>query len=160
MVGSDRGCVRRVRAADGSPGVRTTLGGQDVFVYDALPGPNGLAGVPGTIAARQHGAVLVRTGDGTIWVGQVRLADAPRDRSIKLPASIGLSDHLGGVPELIGAHNREAAFRDISDDSSAAWEWCPSSFYNGAMSSMTAAAWRAPYGGPRRRTPAYSSLGR
>ena len=66
--------VRRIRAADGSPGVRTTLCGRDVFVYDALPGPNGPAGEPGTVTARQHGAVLVRTGDGTIWIGQVTVA--------------------------------------------------------------------------------------
>jgi putative two-component system hydrogenase maturation factor HypX/HoxX len=126
---------RRVRAADSSPGVRTTLCGLDVFVYDALPGPNGLAGVPGTVAARQHGAVLVRTGDGTIWVGQARLAEAERDRSIKLPASIGLSDHLGGVPGLIGAHNREAGFREISYERFGCVGVVSFDFYNGAMSS-------------------------
>src|SRR4029077_6122842 len=58
--------VRRIRAADGelggrrvaavaSPGGRTLFGGQDFFFYDALPGPKGPAGEPGTVAARQHG---------------------------------------------------------------------------------------------------------
>jgi len=127
--------VRRIRAADGSPGVRTTLCGQDVFVYDALPGPNGPAGEPGTVTARQHGAVLVRTGDGTIWIGQVRPAGAPRDRSIKLPASIGLSEYLDGVPELIGGHNREAGFREISYERFGCVGVVSFDFYNGAMSS-------------------------
>ena len=127
--------VRRIRAADGSPGVRTTLCGEEIFVYDALPGPAGPAGEPGTVAARQHGAVLVRTGDGTIWVGQVRPAGAPHDRSIKLPASIGLSEPLDGVPELIGAHDHAAGFRDISYERFGYVGVVSFDFYNGAMSS-------------------------
>ena len=63
--------LRRIRAADGSPGVRTTLCGVEVSVFDADPGPPA-PGDPGTIVRRHHDAVLVRTGDGSIWVGQVR----------------------------------------------------------------------------------------
>ena len=33
--------VRRIRASDGSPGVRTTLGGVEVSVFDAAPRPTG-----------------------------------------------------------------------------------------------------------------------
>jgi putative two-component system hydrogenase maturation factor HypX/HoxX len=47
--------LRRIRAADGSPGVRTTLAGVAVFVFDAHPGP-ALPGEPGEIVRRCHGA--------------------------------------------------------------------------------------------------------
>ena len=63
--------LRRIRAADGSPGVRTTLCGLPVSVFDAHRG-SAAAGEPGTVVARRHGAVLVRTGDGAIWVGHAR----------------------------------------------------------------------------------------
>ena len=64
--------LRHIRAADGSPGVRTTLCGLAVSVFDAHAGPAPADGEPGTVIGRRHGAVLVRTGDGTIWVGHAR----------------------------------------------------------------------------------------
>jgi methionyl-tRNA formyltransferase len=66
--------LRRIRAADGAPGVHTQLCGMPVTVFDAHPArihPRERAG-PGTVVGRRHGAVLVRTGDGGIWVGQLR----------------------------------------------------------------------------------------
>ena len=74
--------VRRIRAADGSPGVRTTLCDVPVSVFDAHAGP-ALPGEPGTIVRRHHDAVLVRTGDGSVWIGQVRTAES----GVKLPAT-------------------------------------------------------------------------
>jgi hypothetical protein len=47
--------------------VHTTLAGVPVAVFDAHPGPSS-PGEPGTIASHSHGAVLVRTGDGALWV--------------------------------------------------------------------------------------------
>ena len=88
--------LRRIRAADGSPGVQTTLCGTSVSVFDAHPGPDHL-GPPGTIALRRHGAVLVCTGDGTVWVGHVRLTSPSDGPSVKLPATLALGDRLHGV---------------------------------------------------------------
>jgi putative two-component system hydrogenase maturation factor HypX/HoxX len=91
--------VRHIRAADGAPGVHTTLAGVAVAVFDAHPGPP-VGGAPGTIVGRRLGAVLVRTGDASVWIGHVRprRGDGP---PLKLPATHALADRLDGVPELL-----------------------------------------------------------
>ncbi len=88
--------VRRIRAADGSPGVRTTLCDVPLAVFDAHAGPR-LRGEPGTVAQRRHDAVLVHTGDGSVWIGQVRVLD----HGVKLPAAVALARSLGRVPEVL-----------------------------------------------------------
>ncbi|MFD4668723.1 enoyl-CoA hydratase-related protein [Lentzea sp. NPDC058450] len=84
--------LRRVQAADGSPGVRTALAGVDVAIFDARPGVSA-AGEPGTIVERRQDAVLVRTGDGAVWIGHVRVRG-----SVKLPAATALAQHGVDIP--------------------------------------------------------------
>lgn len=72
--------VRRIRAADGFPGIRTVLAGQEVSVYDARLGTG--AGTAGEIIGRHRGHVLVAAGHGSVWIGQ-----AKRIGGIKLPAT-------------------------------------------------------------------------
>lgn len=112
--------VRRIRAADGAPGVRTQLGGIDLSVFDAHFGPQGTGtgtgtgtgvgagtgpaadttmgvvlpirlsehSAPGTIIARKHGAVLVRTGGGgSVWIGRAKAVSEDGRPGIKLPAA-------------------------------------------------------------------------
>jgi len=74
--------LRRIRAADGRPGVHTELAGVPVAVFDAHPG-EAAPGEPGTIAARSRSAVLVRTGDGALWIGHARRL-APEAPGIRL----------------------------------------------------------------------------
>jgi putative two-component system protein, hydrogenase maturation factor HypX/HoxX len=122
--------LRRIRAADGSPGVRTELAGLPVSVFDAHPGTAG-PGEPGTIAMRRHGAVLVRTGDGALWIGQLRrVASGPGPR-IKLPATMVLGDRLAGVPESLEPRTgyREVTYRRRGPVGVVSFD-----FYNGAMS--------------------------
>ena len=96
--------LRRIRAADGSPGVQTLLLGQPVAVFDAhtsRPGtehPSDPRTEPGTVTRRRHGAVEIATGDGAIWVGHLRPMhdDSPQ---LKLPATTVLGELLDGVPE-------------------------------------------------------------
>jgi putative two-component system hydrogenase maturation factor HypX/HoxX len=124
--------VRRIRAADGSPGVRTTLCDTAVSVFDAHPGPQ-LEGEPGTIARRHHDAVLVRTGDGSVWIGQIRMADS----DVKLPAALALGHRLGRVIEVLQpldlptlhVGRRELGYRRHGDVGVLSVD-----FYNGAMS--------------------------
>ncbi len=128
--------LRQIRAADGSPGVRTLLCGIPVSVFDAHRG-TAHPGEPGTIALRRHGAVLVRTGDGAVWVGHVRKVLAAPGAAVKLPATVVLADQLTDVPESLEPLDhpaeppgyREISYRRIGDIGVLHFD-----FYNGAMS--------------------------
>jgi putative two-component system hydrogenase maturation factor HypX/HoxX len=88
--------VRRIRAADGAPGVRTRVATLDVHAYDATQGPC-VAARPGTVIGRRGGAVLVAAGLGSVWLGQLRPVTAD---SVKLPATTVLNGRLRGVRTL------------------------------------------------------------
>ena len=109
--------VRRIRAADGFPGVRTVLAGQEASVFDARPGIG--VGVPGKIIGRCRGHVLVATGSGAVWIGQAR-----RIGGIKLPATTVLP--VADVPIV------EDGPQDISYRREGAVGYLTFSFYNGA----------------------------
>ncbi len=123
--------LRHIGAADGSPGVRTTLFDVPVWVFDARPGPT-LPGLAGTVVLRSHDAVLVRTGDGGVWVGHVRTA-----ASVKLPATTVLAPYLKGVPERLeplGDDGDDGGWREISYRRHGDVGVVSFEFYNGAMS--------------------------
>jgi putative two-component system hydrogenase maturation factor HypX/HoxX len=118
--------VRRIRAADGAPGVRATINGTPVSVFDAHPGP-ALTGVPGTVLQRSRGAVLVRTGDGSVWIGHVRVRDRGQP---KLPATMALGNQLGQLPEVTDP----VGYQEISYFRTGPVGVLSFDFYNGAMS--------------------------
>jgi putative two-component system protein, hydrogenase maturation factor HypX/HoxX len=123
--------LRRIAAADGSPGVRTTIGGVPALVFDAHRGPL-LPGRPGSLVGRRHGAVLVRAGDGCVWIGQVRI-----DGCVKLPATMALRPQLGELPDVLNAATEsvdEAGRREISYRRHGDVGVLRIDFYNGAMS--------------------------
>ncbi|MEO3806996.1 enoyl-CoA hydratase-related protein [Nonomuraea sp. B1E8] len=116
--------VRRVRAADGSPGGRSVLCDLPVRVFDVYRGPELPGGVPGEVVARREGAVLVRTGDGSVWVGHLRLE---REGAVKLPAAMALGELVASAPERSG-------YSEITYDRSDGVGVVSFDFYNGAMS--------------------------
>jgi putative two-component system hydrogenase maturation factor HypX/HoxX len=122
--------LRRIRAADGSPGVRSELCGMAVSLFDAHASTAaGATAEPGTVTGRRHGAVLVATGDGAIWVGHLRAAEAGSPRP-KLPATTVLDGLLDGVPELL----RDAGYTEIAYHRQGDVGVVTFDFYNGAMS--------------------------
>ncbi|HET6529765.1 MAG TPA: hydrogenase maturation protein [Actinoplanes sp.] len=128
--------LRRIRAADGAPGVRTEVAGLEVFAYDAHPG-FGRTGRPGTLLSRRQGAVLVATGDGSIWLGHLRAAAAEAGAGIKLPATRLLGRRLRDVPEAPLPPGTEpeapAAYRQVRYRRTGPIGWLSFDFYNGAM---------------------------
>jgi putative two-component system protein, hydrogenase maturation factor HypX/HoxX len=125
--------MRRIRAADGSPGVLSEVGGLAAYVYDAHPGPVRKAR-PGTLLGRRQGAVLVATGDGSLWLGHLRPAAAG---GIKLPATSALGARLHGVRDspvqAYAEPETPDAYRQIRYRRGGAIGWLHFDFYNGAM---------------------------
>jgi putative two-component system hydrogenase maturation factor HypX/HoxX len=122
--------LRRIRAADGSPGVRTRLCGVPVSVFEAHRG-SAAVGQPGCVVARRHGAVLVRTGDGAVWIGHARRIGPDGEGGVKLPAVTVLGAALGEVPEVLAPERREITYREAGDVGVLGFD-----FYNGAMSTV------------------------
>ncbi len=85
--------LRKLRAADGWPGVRSSLFGQPCHLYDPRPDPGPPPGRPGEVVGRDGEALRVATGDGALWVGQ-----AKRPGAIKLPAALAFPEPAAGVP--------------------------------------------------------------
>lgn len=138
--------LRAVRAADGSPGVLTRIGDRAVRAYDAHLGAPDRPGEPGTIAARRHGAVLVRTGDGNgVWLGHLRPEHPdgpghPEGRAaIKLPAALVLGERaLAGVPYDLADDGRPT-YPEISYRRDGRVGTLTLDLYNGAMSATQGA---------------------
>ncbi|AGL14592.1 hydrogenase maturation protein [Actinoplanes sp. N902-109] len=127
--------IRRIRAADGFPGVRTRLAGLDVFAYDAHPGLSRGAR-PGTLLARRQGAVLVAAGDSSVWLGHLRDASGA-GHPVKLPATTLLGARLRDVPHSplpVGTEPEGPSYRQIRYRRTGAIGWLAFDFYNGAMS--------------------------
>ena len=118
--------LRKIGSADGQPGVRTTLDGQEVHLHDAHAA-DGLSGRPGEVVARSGGAVAVATADGAVWVGHLR-DTAPG--AIKLPAARVLRA-FADLPDMPADDPR--AFRRIRFEERAGVGYLHFPFYNGAM---------------------------
>lgn len=128
--------VRRIRAADGAPGVKTAVSGLEVYAYDAHPGLSRGAR-PGTLLGRRQGAVLVASGDGSVWLGHLRAPVSNSDRGIKLPATTLLGRRLRGVPHsplTTGAEPEGPSYRQVRYRRTGPVGWLSFDFYNGAMS--------------------------
>ncbi len=91
--------IRRIQAADGSPGVLDEVLGLACYFYGARPSyENVNRGTPGEVVAHQNGAILRRTLDGAVWISHLKTKGG-----IKLPATQVLGDRLAGIPEWWGA---------------------------------------------------------
>jgi len=139
--------LRKLRAADGFPGVAGQLFGQPAHLFDAHAATaDALAQVPGTSApgtaiARRGPAVLVRTRDGGVWLGHVRRAPAePGGLTLKLAATKAFAAEVAALPELPVAlmcddatEYDELHYREFGRPG-ARVGWLEFPFHNGAMS--------------------------
>jgi putative two-component system protein, hydrogenase maturation factor HypX/HoxX len=120
--------LRKIRSADGNPGVKSRICGRSVYLYDAQPAP-GLKGIPGGIVAVSSSAVAIAATDGAVWIGQVRDAGSPCP--IKLPAAHVLADSLAGARVRPAAS--PAGYPEIFYEEEGGAGFLHFRFYNGAM---------------------------
>jgi putative two-component system hydrogenase maturation factor HypX/HoxX len=114
--------LRKIRSADGNPGLLDQIDGRPVYLFDAWD------------AAERSGPGLVRkTADGAVWVGHLRWKEPD---AVKLPAAMALTPS-----SVIPADLRDDI--RVERDGSAAYLHFP--FHNGAMSTDQCQALLAAY---------------
>ena len=126
--------LRKLRAADGFPGVRDDVRGVPCYLYDGHR-EGRLRGPAGAVLATRDGAFCRATRDGAVWIGQARRADD--GAALKLPATLALGSALAGVAESPLASDEPAAyptFRPIRYVERGNAGFLHFDFYNGAMS--------------------------
>jgi len=131
--------VRKIRAAEGHPGVLDTIAGTAFHLFDAHR-EQALRGRPGEIIATRDGAICRATVDGAVWITHLRRAPAGGSTSFKLPATraLALAGHTPAAPELPAPLHAPIppghTCREIRYEESAGVGYLHFDFYNGAMS--------------------------
>lgn len=125
--------LRKLRSADGQPGVTDELAGVRCRLFDAHP-EDRLTGRPGALIARRGPAVCRATRGGAVWIGHIR----PLRRgasTFKRPATAVLGERVAHLPEstpdmdMTGPRTfREIGYRQHGDIGVLHFD-----FYNGAM---------------------------
>ncbi|RBL72580.1 formyl transferase [Pseudomonas sp. MWU13-2625] len=127
---------RCIDAADGQPGVLASLAGGQYYVYDAHLDQR--TGTPGKILAVHDDAVLVATGDHSLWIGSLRRKPLPGEETFKQPARHVLAGQLAGVPildwSIASQPFSDEAYQPIRYRESGHVGELTFEFYNGAMS--------------------------
>ena len=116
--------LRRIRSADGHPGVLDEIDGCQAYLYDVSPAPH-VGGQPGTLVSRDETAVYRATVDGSVRIGHLRIAGQPE--ALKLSAVQALGEerlanlgHHGTSPDICYEEHGQVGLLRFD-------------FYNGAM---------------------------
>jgi putative two-component system hydrogenase maturation factor HypX/HoxX len=139
--------LRKIRCADGAPGVEDRLFNHGFRLFDAHPEAR-LAGRSGVVIARRHGAICRATRDGAVWIGQLQPTGAAQ-RSFKRPAVLALGALADALPQT--DDDPEGEDPEIDYQESGAVGYLHFDFYNGALSIAQCARLRAAYARARRR---------
>jgi putative two-component system hydrogenase maturation factor HypX/HoxX len=128
--------LRKIRSADGAPGVLDDIAGRAVYLFGAHE-EGSLVGKPGDIIAQRHGAICRAAVDGAVWISHLKPKDGPEERRYKLPATMVLGEEsLRDVPEVPMPIDRACpgkTFRDIWYEERNDVGYVNFRFYNGAM---------------------------
>lgn len=131
-----RTVLKKIRAADGFPGVLDTLCGGDYYLFDACAEDTLRGSQPGGVIARRNGAICRATLDGAVWVGHLK-RKTDGEPALKLPATLVLGEHLTDVPQVpldsFSPCTGETC-RDIWFEQKNNVGYLHFDFYNGAMS--------------------------
>jgi putative two-component system protein, hydrogenase maturation factor HypX/HoxX len=131
--------LRRLRAAEGHPGVLQEIEGVDFHMFGGHR-ETGLRGRPGDVIAQRDGAICLAAVDGAVWVTHLKRSDDADRRYLKLPATraLELAGREVDVPEVPVALHAPIppgqTFREIWYEEDAGVGYLHFDFYNGAMS--------------------------
>ncbi|MFZ0091323.1 MAG: enoyl-CoA hydratase-related protein [Solirubrobacteraceae bacterium] len=131
--------VRKIRAAEGHPGVLDAIDGTEFHVFGAHREPT-LRGRPGDIIAQRTGAICRATVDGAIWITHLKRRDTSTERFCKLPATraLALAGRDVAVPEVAVELDAPLlladTYREIAREQDDGVAYLSFDFYNGAMS--------------------------
>ncbi len=120
--------LRKIRSADGVPGVADKVLDRPLYLYDAHIEKT-LTGTAGELIARCGGAICRATLDGAVWIGHLR--DKQGVPPIKLPAMHLLGRQLEYLPEI--TPGPDSGYRDIWYERQGRVGYLHFPFYNGAM---------------------------
>jgi len=118
--------LRKIRSADGYPGLLDQCFDRKVYLYDARAASK-LRGEAGQIIAYSGNAICRASIDGAVWIGHLR--DASSKHPFKLPATQVLQNYLQDVPCLPESDYAEIWYQRIAEVG-----YLHFPFYNGAMS--------------------------
>jgi putative two-component system hydrogenase maturation factor HypX/HoxX len=120
--------LRKIRSADGFPGLCDRIFDRQLFLYDAHS-EKILRGEAGKVIARCGDAICRATVDGAVWIGHLR--DKLSAHPFKLPATKILADEIEHLPEIEA--DARSGYRDIwyQEEGQVGYIYFP--FYNGAM---------------------------
>lgn len=135
--------LRRIRAADGQPGVLDAIEGLPCYLHGAHDAEVDRPGEPGRLVARGEGAVLRATIDGAVWITHLRAKPA-NDPTLKRPAVRVLGTFAQSLPEWPAAL-RPASLPGVRYEERGAVGVLHFDFHNGAMGVAECQALRAAY---------------
>jgi putative two-component system hydrogenase maturation factor HypX/HoxX len=119
--------LRKLRAADGAPGVLDALFGVPCFLFDAQRAAPAPGTAPGAVCARSGDGLVRATVDGAIWIGHCRRAD--RGDALKLPVVLAFAGQVASLPAVEGAPVDAIRYEERGGIGVLHF-----AFYNGAMS--------------------------
>ena len=139
--------IRKIRAAEGHPGVLDELAGTEFHLF-GVHRERGMRGNAGDVIAQRHGAICRATVDGAVWVTHLK---GRGPEAFKLPAMHAL-ERAGrslDVPEVpVALHAPlpvDETWREISYEENEGVGYLRFDFYNGAMSTEQCRRLRAAY---------------
>jgi putative two-component system protein, hydrogenase maturation factor HypX/HoxX len=143
--------IRKIHAADSSPGVLLQLGEEKFFCFGAHKEET-LKGAPGQILAKRNNAICIAAGSDSIWLTHLK---KNQEDSVKLPATLALGDAASLIKEdnlsPFDHYNGKQTFREILYEESNDVGFLHFDFYNGAMSSEQCMNLRAAFNEVKKR---------
>ena len=126
--------IRKINAADSSPGALCSIVGQEFYCYGVVE-EELLTGPAGEILAQRNDAVCVATKDGAVWLQCLK---ENKEGSVKLPAVMALKEKGKEIPvspvDILGDNLTLKTYREIWYEVLNEVGYLHFDFYNGAMS--------------------------